>query len=77
MFDYTPIVDQLRMVSWSNFNHPTGVVKWFTGLTFPHAATAVQSNWHSFNNLYIILLIETEHQQPSQVQGHHYQYTNI
>ena len=26
-FDYTTIVDRLRIVSWSNYSHPTGVVK--------------------------------------------------
>ena len=26
-FDYTTIADQLRLVSWSNYCHPTGVVK--------------------------------------------------
>ena len=26
-FDYTTIMDQLRTVSWSDDNHPTGVVK--------------------------------------------------
>ena len=26
-FDYTPIVDRLRTVSWSKNRHPTGVVK--------------------------------------------------
>ena len=26
-FDYTTIADRLRTVSWSNSNHPTGMVK--------------------------------------------------
>ena len=40
-FYYTPIVDRLRTVSWSNSSHPTGVVKpvlkkylttWYSGV---------------------------------------------
>ena len=34
-FDYTAVADRLRTVSWSNYGHPTGVLTWFTGLTFP------------------------------------------
>ena len=26
-FDYTTIVNRLRTVSWSNYSHPTGVIK--------------------------------------------------
>ena len=26
-FDYKTIVDRLRIVSWSNYSHPTGVIK--------------------------------------------------
>ena len=26
-FDYKAVADQLRTVSWSNYGHPTGVVK--------------------------------------------------
>ena len=29
-FDYTAIADRLRIVSWSNYCHPTGVVNRFT-----------------------------------------------
>ena len=35
-FDHTTIADRLRMVSWSNDSHPTGVVKPGYGIqTFP------------------------------------------
>ena len=40
-FDYTTIVDRLRMFSFSNYSHPTGVTNRFTGQTFPLPATAV------------------------------------
>ena len=30
-FEYTPIADRLRTVSWSNDNHETGVLKELTG----------------------------------------------
>ena len=41
-FDYTRIADRLRMVSWSNSGHPTGVVKPdLFATTFPLTATAV------------------------------------
>ena len=30
-FDYTAVRDRLRTVSWSNYSHPYGVVKRFTG----------------------------------------------
>ena len=30
-FDYTAIADRLRMVSWSNYSHRSGVVNQFTG----------------------------------------------
>ena len=40
-FDYTAIEHRLRMVSWSNYGHPTGVVNRFTGPTVPLPATAV------------------------------------
>ena len=29
-FNYTAVADGLRMVSWSNYGHPTGMVNWFT-----------------------------------------------
>ena len=32
-FDFAAIADRLRTVSWSNYNHPTGVVNRFTGPT--------------------------------------------
>ena len=35
MFDYTAIADRLRMVSWSNYSQPNGVVNWFAGPTIP------------------------------------------
>ena len=41
-FDYTTITDRLRMVSWSNSSHPTGVVKpVYERSTFPLTATVV------------------------------------
>ena len=41
-FDYTPIADRLRTVSWSNSIHHTGVVKpVYERSTFPLTATAV------------------------------------
>ena len=40
-FDYTAIADRLRTVRWSNYSHPTGVVRRFTGPTFLLPATAV------------------------------------
>ena len=39
MFDYTAIAEQIRMVSWSNNSHPTGIVNQFTGPTFQLSAT--------------------------------------
>ena len=68
-FDYTTIADRLRSVSWSNGSHPTGVAKpVYERSTFPLAATAVQSKGHTFKNLLIILLIETEDQQPTKAE---------
>ena len=41
-FDYTTITDRLRMVSWSNLCHPTGLVKpVYVIPTFPLIAKAV------------------------------------
>ena len=41
-FDYTTMADQLRTVSWSHNNHPTGVVKPNYGIpTFPLTTKAV------------------------------------
>ena len=34
-FDYTPVADRLRTVSWSNYGHPLVWLTWFTGPTFP------------------------------------------
>ena len=60
-FDYTTIVDRLRTVSWSNNSHPTGVLKSvYERSTFLLTTTAVQSKEHTFKNVLIILLIETE-----------------
>ena len=68
-FDYTTIADRLRTVSWSNSSHPTGVVKpVYERSTFPLSATAVQSKGHTFKNLLIILLIETEDQHPTKAE---------
>ena len=40
-FDYTTIADRLRMVSWSNRSHPTGVVNLvYERSTFPLTAAA-------------------------------------
>ena len=34
-FDYTAVADRLRMVSWSNYGHPTGVVNLVYGPNLP------------------------------------------
>ena len=48
-FDYTTIADRLRTVSWSNNNHPTGVVKpVYERSTFPVTAIAVKAKGHAF-----------------------------
>ena len=40
--DYTTIADQLRMVSWGNGSHPTGVIKSVYRIpTFPLTTEAV------------------------------------
>ena len=40
--DYTAIADRLRRVSWSNYSHPTGVVKpVYRRSTFPLTATTL------------------------------------
>ena len=63
-FDYTTIADRLRTVS-----HPTSVVKpVYKRSTFSLTATAVKSKEHTFKNLYIILLIETEDQQQTKAE---------
>ena len=42
IFDYTTIADRLRVVSWGNNSHPTGVVKPNNGIpTFPLTKKAV------------------------------------
>ena len=40
-FDYTAVADRPRTFSWSNYDHPTGVVNRLTGPTFQLPATAV------------------------------------
>ena len=50
--NYTTIADRLRIVSWSNNNHPTGVDKQVYGYpTIPLMTKAVQSKGHTFNDL--------------------------
>ena len=57
------------MVSRSNNSQPTGVVKFvYERLTFPLTETAVYSKGHTFKNLLIILLIETEEQQTTKAE---------
>ena len=34
-FDYTAVADRLKMVSWSNYDHPTGVVNLVYGPNLP------------------------------------------
>ena len=34
-FDYTAVGDRLRTVSWSNYDHQTGVVEWFYRANLP------------------------------------------
>ena len=69
-FDYTAIADRLRMVSWSNYSHPAGVVKPVYGLpTFPQPQqphdlvqwqikyiTRILRNWEEFRLLFIQFL---------------------
>ena len=51
-FDYTTIADRLRTVSWSNTNHPTGVVKPVNGYpTFPLTTKAVLVLLKDFDKL--------------------------
>ena len=40
-FDYTAIANRFKIVSWSNYIHPAGVINRFIGPTFPLSATAV------------------------------------
>ena len=47
-FDYKAISDRHRMVSWSTYDHATGVVNRFWGLTFPLPAAAVESKGHTY-----------------------------
>ena len=37
-FDNIAVVDRLRTVSWSNYNHPTGVVNLVYGPNLPATA---------------------------------------
>ena len=68
-FDYTTIADRLRTVSRNNSSYPTGVVKpVYERSTFPITASDVQSKGHTFKNLNIIVLIETEDQQPNKAE---------
>ena len=50
-FDNTAVADRLRMVSWSHYGNPTGVVNLVYGPNLPTPATAVQSEGHTFKNL--------------------------
>ena len=69
-FDYTTIADRLKTVSWVNDSHLTDAVKPVYGIpTFPLTATTVKSKGCTFKNLYIILLIETEDQQPTKAES--------
>ena len=66
-FDYT--ADRPRTVSWRNYGHPTGLAKPVYGIpTFPLTAKAVLSKGHTFKNVYIILLMKTEDQQPTEAE---------
>ena len=51
IFDYTEIAERLRTDSFSNLNHPIGVVNRFTDPTFPLPATTVKSKGHAFKNV--------------------------
>ena len=63
MSDYTKITDRLRIVSWIDYSHPTGVVvPRIKGPTFPLPATVVQSKGQTFKNWYHNLNIETKDQ---------------
>ena len=39
--DDTAIADRLKMVNWSNYSKPTGVVNLYMDLTFPLPATSM------------------------------------
>ena len=62
MFGYTAIADRLRTISRSNYNHTTGLVKWFTGPTFPLLATAVKSEGHTFEIYLVHFVHAAEHE---------------
>ena len=57
---------QLRTVSWSNDSQPTYVVKPVYGI--PLSAKAVKSKGQTLTNMYIILLMKTENQQPTKAE---------
>ena len=58
-FDYTPIADRLRTVSWSNNSHPTGVVK--SGLKDTNLPTHHKSSVINRTCIEIILsIIQTD-----------------
>ena len=68
-FDYTTAMDRPRVVSSSNNRYPTGmVISVYERSTIPLTTTVVLSKGHTFKNLKIILLIETEGQQPTKVE---------
>ena len=53
--DYTMIADRLRTVSWSNNNHPTGVVKpGLKGTNLPthRNSCVINCTWHERNIVY-------------------------
>ena len=58
-----------RTCSWGIESHPIDVVKpGYSMPTFPLTAKAVLSKGPTFKNLYTILLIKTENEQPTQAQ---------
>ena len=48
-FYYITITDWYRMVSWSDYSHLTGILTWFTCLTFHLPVKDHQSKGHIYN----------------------------
>ena len=51
MFDYKTIGDRLRVVNWSNYSQPTGVITLSKDPTFRLPAPVVKSKGHTFKLL--------------------------
>ena len=59
MFDYTAAADRLTTVSWSNYDHPTGVVNLVYGpnLPTPRNSRVIQMKINKNKSLSIICLM--------------------